>query len=65
LIIYNFKYFETKKELMVEPSGLIPEFGVLPLMLGRGPALPRLMSAVLWAVRPGRGIPEGIGLVRR
>ena len=49
----------------VEPSGLIPEFGVLPLMLGRGPALPRLMPAVLWAVRPGRGIPEVMGLVQR
>ena len=48
-----------------EPSSLIPEFGVLPLMLGRGPVLPRLMPAVLWAVRPGRGIPEGIGLVQR
>jgi len=31
----------------LEPTGSIPESGVLSLMLGRGPALPKLVPAVL------------------
>ena len=32
-----------------EPSGSIPEFGVLPLMLSQGPALPKSTSLTVWA----------------
>jgi len=47
-----------------EPSCLDSRAQVLPLVSGRGPALPKSMPAVPWAVRLGRGIPVGIGLVQ-
>jgi len=59
LVLLNVAQYCTLVVLLCWVLGSQSPSRVVPLVLGRGPALPVFMPAVPWTVRPGRRDPSG------